>query len=583
MPFAVRSLLRWAQSAALVAAALCIYWPALHGDWLWDDRADVVSNPLLRDLGGLARIWFEPSALPDYYPIKASVQWVQWQLWHEDTLGYHLTNVALHLAGAFLVWRLFARLGLRHGWLGAMLFTVHPVMVESVAWIAELKNTLSLPPLLGACLAFLDFDEHGRRRDYVRALALFIVAMLCKTSVVMLPCVLLLHAWWRRRRIARADVLAAAPFFAVSLVLGLVTVWLQRSHAIGDEVLPLGGPGHRIAIAGSALVFYLSKCLWPAGLMPVYPHWPLDGRSPLHFLPWVAFALGAAACFRRPQTWRRHLVLGGGWFTLHLLPFLGFVPISYFRFTWVMDHFLHVPIIGVIGLAVSLLDVARSKLRRGTRLVPVGATAAILVLASLSRVYAEIYRDPISLWSFAARRNPAAWPAHNNLGQALAAAGKPGEAIAAYETALQLKPDYVDAHNNLGNALLAVGRPADAIAHFRAILALKPNHAAAHNNLGVALRRTGDGAAALPSLRRALELKPDYAEAWNNLGNTLRDLGRSAEAVPNYEQAIRLAPAFAEAHYNLGLAFADLGRREEARQKIAEARRLNPSMPDPRF
>ncbi|HUR58022.1 MAG TPA: tetratricopeptide repeat protein, partial [Opitutaceae bacterium] len=421
-------------------------------------------------------------------------------------------------------------------------------------------------------------DEHGRRRDYLRALGFFLVAMLCKTSVVMLPGVLLLHAWWRRRRIARADWIAAAPFFAVSLALGLVTVWLQRSHAIGDEVLPLGGAAHRIAIAGAALVFYFWKCLWPAGLMPVYPHWPIDGRSPWHFLPWIAFALVAVACFRRPQTWRRHLVLGGGWFALHLLPFLGFVPISYFRFTWVMDHFLYVPIIGVIGMVVALLDVAR-----GTRWGAAGATAGILVLLALSRGYAEIYRDAISLWSFAAQRNPAAWPAHNNLGLALAATGKPAEAVAAFEAALAVKPDFVDAHNNLGNALLALGRPADALVHFRAILALKPNHAPAHNNLGVALRRMGEVEPALPSIRRALELKPDYAEAWNTLGNTLRDLGRPGEAVPNYEQAIRLAPTFAEAHYNLGLALADLGRMDEARRKIAEARRLNPAMPDPRF
>jgi protein O-mannosyl-transferase len=574
----------WLAAAALLVTAFAIYWPALRGDWLWDDRADVVSNPLLRDAEGLRRIWFEPAALPDYYPIKASVQWVQWQLWGAHTLGYHLTNVVLHVLSALLIWRLCARLGLRHGWFGAVLFVVHPIMVESVAWIAELKNTLSLPPLLGACLALIEFVEHRRTKDYVRALALFVVAMLCKTSVVMLPCVLLLYVWWRHGRFARADLVAAVPFFIVSLLLGLVTVWLQQTRAIGAEILPLGGPTQRVAIAGAALAFYFWKCVWPAALMPIYPHAPIEGSTAVDFVPWLAFAVFAFVASRRWSTWGRHALLGGGWFALHLLPFLGFVPISYFRFTWVMDHFVYMPIIGLIGLVVAAADTIAAGLGRHGRVVAaiaVGVTA--FALAAVSHRYAGIYRDAISLWGFAVKQNPAAWPAHNNLGFALAQADRPQEALAAYETALRLKPEFADARNNLGTLLLNAGQPKDAAAHFLRAIAVRPGDVIAHNNLGVALRRMRQFAAALPHFTTALELKPDYAEAWNNLGNTLRDLGRPAEAVPKYEQAIRVAPAFAEAYYNLGLALADLGRLDEAGQRIAEARRLNPALPPPRF
>lgn len=575
---------RWAQAAALVALALCIYWPALHGEWLWDDRADVVSNPLLRDASGLWRIWFHPTALPDYYPIKATVQWVQWQLWREHTPGYHLTNIALHVAGALLLWRLFARLGLRHAWWGALLFTVHPVMVESVAWIAELKNTLSLPPLLGACLKFIDYDEHRRPKDYLAALLLFLAALLCKTSVVMLPFVLLLHAWWRRRQLGWTDFRATTPFFALSLGLGLLTVWLQRHRAIGDEVIALPDAVGRIALAGKMVAFYFAKSAWPAGLMPLYPHWSIVDIPAAAFLPWAALSVVMVwGCLRR-ATAGAAVVLGLGWFVLHLLPFLGFVPISYFRFTWVMDHFLYVPIIGLIGLAVGALDAGCARLgpawgRPVATVVALGA----LALAWLSHGYAGLYRTPIALWEFAARQNPGAWPAHSNLGLALASAGRNEEAITHHEAALKLKPSSVEAHNNLGNALLATGRPTEALPHFRAAIGLKPTQAAAHNNLGVALRRTGQVEAALPFFRRALQLDPADAGAWNNLGNALLALDRAAEAVPNYEAALRLQPNYAEAHYNFGVALAALGRLEEARQQVAAARRINPTLPDARF
>lgn len=565
--------LRWARVGLIAALAAWIYWPALRGEWLWDDRADVPGNPLLRDAGGLARIWFEPGALPDYYPIKASVQWLQWQLWGESTPGYHVTNVVLHVVAALLFWRLLSRLGLRSGWLGALVFTVHPVMVESVAWIAELKNTLSLPPLLLACLAFLDFDLSRRRADLARAVTWFLVAMLCKTSVVMLPVALLLFVRWRRGRVTVADVHATAPFFVVSLALGLLTVWLQHTKAIGEEAIPLGGPVTRTAAAGLTLGFYFFKSLVPSQLATIYPRWTITtGSLALGALIWLAFAALAWRSWRSRDAWAPSLLLGTGWFALHLLPFLGFTPISYFRFTPAMDHFLHVPLLGLIGLVVAAIDLA------GKRAMS-AALAGCLALTAMSRGYAATYRDPISLWSHAARVNPAAWPAHNNLGFALATQGRTTDAIRCYETALRLNPDYVDAHNNLGNAFLALGRPQEAAAQFRAALAVKPRYAAAHNNLGVALRRLGTLEAALPEFATALELRPNYVEAHQNLGITLLDLGRAREAVPHYEAALRAAPDYAEAHYTYALALRALGEMRAAREHYEEARRLKPGLP----
>jgi hypothetical protein len=185
------------HAAIIVAAGLWIYWPALNGDWLWDDTMYVSQNPLLNDPAHLWKTWFQPGRFIEYYPIEQTVQWVQWQLWGNYTLGYHLTNLGLHLLSAFLVWRLLGKLGLQFAWLGGLIFAIHPMMVESVAWISELKNTLSLPPFLLAMCAWIDYEERGRRNDYLRALAFFLVSMLCKIGVAPFPVIILLYAWWK--------------------------------------------------------------------------------------------------------------------------------------------------------------------------------------------------------------------------------------------------------------------------------------------------------------------------------------------------------------------------------------------------
>ena len=210
------------QVAIVALAAWWVALPSLRGTWLWDDDTYVTDNAALRSPGGLWRIWFDPPGV-NYFPVTFTAQWLQWHWWGNDPLGYHCTNVALHLVSCFLIWRLLQKLGLRRAWLGGLLFAVHPVTVESVGWISELKNTLSLPPLLLAMIAYVDFDA-GKRSRYSAALFWFVVAMLCKSTVVMFPFVLLLYAWWRRGRLQPADFRAGAAFFAVALILGLVSV-----------------------------------------------------------------------------------------------------------------------------------------------------------------------------------------------------------------------------------------------------------------------------------------------------------------------------------------------------------------------
>ncbi len=563
-------------AAAIFVAAFFVYWPALNGSFLWDDNLDITENLALRDLAGLWRIWFAPPTL-DYYPLKFTVQWVQWQLWGTHVLGYHVTNVVLHALGALLLWRVFARLGLRYAWLGALIFTVHPLAVESVAWIAELKNTLSLPPLLIALLAWLDFDEHGAPRDYRRALAWFLVAMLCKTSVVMFPITLVLYTWWKHGRIHWNDTRRLAPFFAISLVLGLVTIWLQFGRALGGESLPLGGPLDRVALAGASLAFYTVKSLWPAGLLPIYPQWRIDPTAWWQLAPWVVLVVVAIVAWRARQTWGRHVGFGLGWFVLHLVPFLGFVPISFMRFTWVMDHLAYVALPGLIALALAGLQFFRA-----SQAITAGGSILAVLLAFLAQRHATTYRDAKTFWSHTIAHHPDAWIARNNLGLALAETGDFAGAVREYEQALRLNPTYFEAKMNLGNALRQLGQAEAGLAELRAALKLKPNVALAHYNLGIALVALERHAEAYASFDRSLELNPGNADALDSRGELLRRAGRHEEAQRDFAAALHRDTRHFYAHNHLAISLGATGKTQEALAHFEAALKLKPDYAEAR-
>ena len=563
----------------LVLAGCWVFSPAFQGDWLWDDQGEIIQNPLLPDPAGLWKIWFAPVG-PDYFPLKSSLQWVQWHLWQGHPLGYHLTNTALHLLSALLLWHLLKKLGLRFGWLGGLLFAFHPVAVESVAWISELKNTLSLPLLLLAMCAWLDYDSSGRRTAHLRAWLLFLAAMLCKSSVVMFPVLLLLHAWWKRGRIAAKDLLGSAPFFAVSLVLGLVTVWFQSHRAIGPEAIATGGFFTRMAGAGRVLVFYCLHCVWPVGLLPVYPRWPAASASPGIFISWLLLGAGLYGLWRRRATWGRPVLFGCGCFLINLVPVLGFIPMSYQRITSVADHLAYLPLVGLAGLAAAGAGLAQERLQSLLRRPALAMAALVVVLFALqSHRYAAIFRNAEALWSHTVQRNPKAWLAQNNLGLALAQNGRAPEAMLHYEETLRLNPDFAEAHFNLAEVLVQRQQVAEAISHYEEALRLRPDYAPAHNNLGLALIQTGRLADAITHYEEALRLQPDTAEAFHvhyNLANALLQAGQVEEAIGHYEAALRLQPDYAEAHNNLGNVLVQSGRPAEAMKHFEEGLRLQP-------
>jgi len=545
----------------------------------------------------------------DYFPLKSSLQWLEWRLWGADPLGYHLVNLGLHVLSALLIWRLLRLLGVRAAFLGGLLFAVHPVAVESVAWISEFKNTVSLPPLLLASIAYVGFDRSGRRGAKIRALLWFLAALACKTSTVMFPVVLLLHSWWRRGRIARRDLRATAPFFAAALAMGAATVWFQSTRAIGIAGTP-EGLGARVAEAGWSIVCYARVCLWPAGLAPIYP--PSPGPWPAS-AAWLGIGAVLGVFWLWRSGWGRHALLGSGWFLLNLAPVLGIIPMSYLRVSPRADHFAYVPLVGWVGLAAAGLSAAleASEKRWGrARIVrlpfAVAAAAAVGAMALGARAYAAAFQGEKELWTFAVERNPGSWLARSNLGKALLQEERPAQAAEQFREATRIRPDSPEAHANLGNALEALdradearreyaaalridpglagahydlglsllrsGRSDDAAVEFRAALELDPGHAAARNSLGLALARLGRFPEAIEQYRLALKLNPELPEAHLNLGNELFRQERMEEAVGEYREALRLYPGYSGAHANLGQALARLGRQKEAEAEFEAAR-----------
>ena len=552
----MRARLRNMGMAGLIfGATFLAYLPAVHGGFLWDDEGHV-TKPELQSFHGLVRIWGEVGATQQYYPLLHSAFWVEHRLWGDSLVGYHLMNLLLHAGAACLAVAIMRRLALPGAGLAGLLFALHPVCVESVAWISEQKNTLSAVFYLGAMLAYLHFDRDRRRSHYYLALGLFLLALLSKTVTATLPAALLVIFWWQRARLDwRRDVLPLAPWLLLGACGGLFSAWMERT------IIGAGGaefaltPVQRGLVAGRAICFYLGKLAWPADLMFIYPRWnvnPAVGWQylfPLAVLVLLA-ALGWVARRRRGPLAAFLLFVGT------LFPSLGFLNVYPFVFSYVADHFQYLACLGILAPVASMLTAATARLPTATRrAIPILGGVLLTMLAVLTWRQSTQYGDAETLFRETLARNPACWMAHNNLGNILAKIpGRLPEAMAHYESALQTRPDFAEAHFNLANALAETPehRP-EAIVHYEAALRGKPDYPEAHNNLGETLAKIPERRPqAIAQFEAALRINPEFAEAHNNLGVALSSApDRRPQAIAQFEAALRARPDFAEAHFNL--------------------------------
>ena len=565
----------WLLASMLLLATLATYHPAWYGGLVWDDD-DHVTRPELRSWQGLYRIWFEIGATVQYYPLLHSAFWIEHRLFGDSTLGYHLVNIVLHFLAAWMAAIILSRLAVPGAWLAAAIFALHPVHVESVAWITELKNTLSAVFYLGAVMLYLRFDESRKKSLYLGAFGLFALAMLSKTVTGTLSGALLVILWWQRGHLSwRRDMLPLVPFFVLGAGGGMITAWweMQFNRVTGPEFQFT--VVERLLIASRAVWFHLSKLLWPADLTFIYPRWQVDANDVWQYL----YLVGAAASLwvlwlvRRRSRAPLAAVL---FFCGTLFPVLGFFNLYTFRYSFAANHYQYLASLGIIALvsAGAVLAVDRSGLRTAGKPL---AFALLGILSILAWKQSGEYVNAETLYLATLSRNPSSWMAHTNL-SALLLESNVEEAMAHAREALRLRPGHPPALNNLGLAMQRLGRLEEARTQFMEALRIDPAYAQAHNNLGYVLQESGHFDEAMAQYREALRISRNYTEAHYNLGNALQMTGHVEDAVTHYRNALQFAPDFTPAHYNLGIALQRLGRAEEAASEYREALRLEPNL-----
>lgn len=557
----------------LLILVLVTYSPSLDNHFIWDDPEYLINNPTLRTFQGLTDIWLTPKASPQYYPLVFTTFWMEFQLWELEPFGYHLVNLLLHALAAGLLWILLKRLDLPGAWIAAAVFAVHPVHVESVTWITERKNLLSLVFYLGAGLAYLRFSLSGSKKNsthfYWLSLGLFLCALWSKTVTCTLPAAILLILWWKKPKLEKKDMLCLIPFFVLGIFMGLMTAGMEKYHvgALGDEwsLSPLA----RCLLAGRIPWFYISKLLWPQDLIFIYPRWEIStGEFVQYLYPLFLLAAIAVLFFYRKKLGKGPLT-GFLFFVGTLFPALGFFNVFPMRFSYVADHFQYHASLGFICLCTAAIYIWLKRIKKD--LAVCAFAILICVLGGLSYKQQSMYANQEVLWTQTLKKNPKAWIAHNNLGDIMVKKGNMDAAVQHCKAALKLKADLPEALGNLANALYYKNEIDDAIKYYRQLLELQPDNIKAKSNFAAILHKKGLRQEAYKYFYEVLEKEPSYQNAHFNLANLLMDDKKIDEALKHYKKTVGLNPNFHQAHWRLGRILSDQGKYEEAAPHLKAA------------
>ena len=551
-----------AGTLLIVLATLAAYSPAMGGSFLWDDDDHVSANLAVQSPDGLGKIWFQFGSTPQYYPLVFSSFWVEYSLWGQSTAGYHVVNVVLHILNALILWRVLGLLSIRYAWLAAAIFALHPVHVESVAWITERKNVLSGLFYLSALLAYVRFAVVGTtaqtpRRQwvwYASACILFLAALLSKSVTVSLPAVILLLLWWKDRLNFRSMV-TLLPMFVLGGAAAATTIWLEKTQigAVGADWT--FSPIDRVLIAGRALWFYLSKLAWPTELAFIYRRWEIDPGIWWQYLFPLAFAMLLGALWMCRGRIGKGFLVAALIFAGSLVPALGFFDIYPMRFSFVADHFQYLASIAPITLSVVALSLIVSRKEPDNGEVPkplrwkAGPSVSALLLVILSVLtwrQSHIYTDPVTLWRDTISKNPDSWLAHLDLGGELEREGRLNEAIAHWRIAAELGGDVYKARTNMALALVKLGDAHEAVRQLREAIRHSPQAFEPYNELAWLLSThpdpgVRDGAEAVRLAEHAARLiNRQNPFVMGTLGAAYAETGRFEDAIRVSRDAIRL-------------------------------------------
>jgi protein O-mannosyl-transferase len=585
----------WLPAIIIVAIVVIAYVPALKAGFIWDDPRYVVENETLRSAEGLSQIWFDVGATVQYYPLVFTTLWIDYQLWGLNPVGYHLINILLHACSAILLWRILKRLQLPGAWFAAALFALHPVHVESVAWVTERKNVLSALFYLSALLSYLHFlpltggdtgkakpRETGPRKLFVLALVFFICALFSKTVTCTLPVAIGLLLWWKRDRLSVKELLPLVLMLAFGAVAAVMTIYMERNTVRAEGADWAFSTPDRLIIAGRALWFYLAKLLLPIKLTFNYVKWDLTANRALQFMAPISAVAFIAALWALRYRLGKGLATAFLFFGVSLLPALGFVNVYPMRYSFVADHFQYIASIGPLALAAGFFftRLPRPSAGKSYSMAQAITVAAILmILTGLTWQQTGIYKNREILWLDTLEKNPISFLGHCNLGNVYLESERYPLALEELREAVRLKPDMHEARAGLGKALVHSGQVDEGITQYREAIRLKPDFLWTYGSLADALMGQGKLAEAADYYQQVLENQPDQHAARTNLANALAGQGKLQDAIHNYQYILSRVPGDATVSLNLANAMMQAGSLDRAVKQFDHALRLRPGHP----
>ncbi|HEY5079602.1 MAG TPA: tetratricopeptide repeat protein [Opitutaceae bacterium] len=570
--------LDWARALFLVVATVVAYEQVRRAGFIWDDDAHLTQNPCIIGPLGLKDIWTTRAAR--HFPLILTTFWIEHAIWGLNPLLFHLVNVLMHAASAVVLWRVLETLGVKGAFLGAALWALHPVQVETVAWVTELKNTQSCLFYLLSVLCFARWVKADRAAerswDYAAALAFAALAMASKSSTVVLPAVLGLCAWWLRGSLRLRDAVRLIPVLVMSAADIVLVLWTQHLEGANDAEWARGLP-ERLATVGPTFWFYLGKLAWPHPLIFIYPRWTIEWTHPAAYLPLSAMVAFFLALWGRRKGRLRPAFFAFTYFLIALSPVLGLLDQFFWRYSFVGDHFQYLASMGPLALAGAGITVALNHLGEPRRiLAPVTFAAVVCLLGAMTWKQSEVFRDDETLWQSTLALNPECWMAHNNLGTDYLQSGRLQDSVEEFEKGLEIRSNDFKAHQNLGNALLRLGRLDEAAAQFQAALGIDPNFDMAHGGLGEVFLRQGRPADAIEQFQLALKINPDLEQAEVDYGKALAGIGRTNEALEHFRRALSIDPRDTHGMSNLGSVLLDLGQKDAAVAEYDRALAIDP-------
>ena len=587
------------------------YHPALKGGFIWDDDQYVEENQNLRNFNGLKNIWTKPLSIPQWYPLTHTTFWMEYQLWELKPFGYHFNNILLHALNACLLWIILLRLKLPGAILAAAIFAIHPVYVESVAWITERKNVLSCFFCLLSLFTYLRYakifpeslNRDNRAEDdgfsvsnmryYVFSMVFFVLALLSKTIVATLPAVILVLCWWRYGSVQKRHVLPLVPFFILGIGFGLLTAWLETHHvgAQGDEFD--FNFIERCLIAGRALWFYLYKLIWPSDIMFIYPRWNIDAGQWWQYLYTLSYLIFLACLFFLRNRIGRGPLAAVLIFSGTLFPALGFLNVYPHRFSFVADHFQYLASIAIIVVICAAVSVFSAKVFTSpSKRRVLGVIAGLLFLnLGLKTAFLNFsYADVVTLWEDTIARNDKCWLAYNNLANAYLKKENFEKTISLAKRAIELKPDYDLAYVNLAVSYYYTRQYDSALSSYLKAIDLLEQSIDARDTyyfvtaphcyeyVGMLYKQRGEWEASKRYLEKSIALRPDFWLSHKTLGEVYAHEGKMTDAIASLNKAVALHPDDAHTHYALGKVLSKTGDYVQAINQYERAMELRPDL-----